>query len=166
MIELKTDMGSLDDKPQIKYLKRAAKKNLHEILCEIKEISRAKRRPDKRRKYFHLLQILADLRLITLPPNLEEKLYGDESAGVYECMEQIEVTANPAEPKVVYILPDAEEGERILPPEFNCIGFKYVAQCVNRRDGEISREFAKYLEKWTRPAGEERPETAGSSQPA
>ena len=165
LIELKTDMGSLDDKAQIEYLKCAAKKDLHQILCEIKAISGAERSPDKRKKYFHLLRILADLCLITLPPNLEEKLYGGKSTGVYKCIEQIEVTANPAKPQVVYILPYAEKGKEILPREFDCIGFKDVAQCVSRRDGEISREFAKYLEKWTKPAGEERPQTAVCSQP-
>lgn len=152
LIELKTDMHSMDD-TQIEYLKSAAGKELHQILCGLRELCTANRSHNSRKKYFYLLRILADLHLVTLPPDLEEKICGGNPRGVYECMERIGVTPNHARPEIVYILPDAEGGKKELDPQFNCIGFKYIAGFLKKRRGEIRQRFAECLENWIEPAG-------------
>ena len=161
LIELKTDLNSLNC-GQAEYLKCATGKTMTEILCELKEICATKRPSDHRKKYFHLLRQLACLGVIRVDPALEEKVYGSPQ-GVTDLLKKgVTVTTidDGKRPRVIYVLPNAEEGksklqhcQQLQPFDFDCIGFDEFADCV-KQQGEIGERFAKRIRGWTTPPGD------------
>lgn len=73
LVELKTENRSIRD-AQEKYLRCAVKRGLGAVLNDIRCMASAKR-PYARRKYFHLLEAIEALDLMTLPPDLKESLF-------------------------------------------------------------------------------------------
>ena len=141
LIELKTDMTSLRG-GQEEYLERAIKRGLGALLLDIASMAKAKN-PRVRRKYFHLLQAVADLDLMTLPPNLEERIYC-RPRGVYKCIEQIIIPEALPKVAVIHVLPKkvkATEG-------MDCIDFESFAAVVEN-GGDFGRRFAASLREWT-----------------
>ena len=139
LIELKTDIGSLRDS-QNRYLATAVERGMTKLLHDVKSMAKA-RNLRARRKYFHLLQAIADLSLMELPAELEEKIYGD-AHGVYECIDDINISHTVCQLEVIYVLPKAEDGK-------DCIDFATFAGVVEKR-GELGRRFAKSLLEWAR----------------
>ena len=147
LIELKTDMRSLRES-QEGYLKRAVERGLARVLCDVRSMAQA-RALYARQKYFHLLQAIAALGLMSLPPDLERKIYGP-SRGVYDCIDSIEIpTALPAI-AVIHVLPEAIAG-------MDCIDFESFAGSVENR-GELGGRFAASLRDWAQTeAGDKTP---------
>lgn len=134
LIELKTDVNSLRD-AQEDYLNRAVDKGLAALLCDIRSMAKAKNRR-ARRKYFHLLKAIADLDLMILPAELEDRIYGSPQ-GVYECIDRIEIPSALPDIEMIHVLPMAVEG-------MDCIDFEGLAAVVEDR-GQIGRLFAASL---------------------
>ncbi len=106
-------------------------------------------KPYARRKYFHLLWMLDDLRLIALPPGLMNKIY-DDSRGVHECIDDIAVASPLPTLELIHILPKAIDTT-------DCIDFETFASIIQCR-GDIGKGFARHLRQWARvEAGTERP---------
>ncbi|MCY4558943.1 MAG: hypothetical protein OXF79_21720 [Chloroflexi bacterium] len=137
LIELKTDMGSLRDS-QEDYLNRAVARGLDAVLCDIRSIAKA-RNPRVRRKYYHLLRAIAALDLMTLPPDLERRIY-DDSHGVYDCINRIRIPSALPDIEVIHVLPGSRKA-------MQCIDFKSFAIAVEEQ-GEIGERFAASLRTW------------------
>ena len=140
LVELKTDMASLRGS-QEEYLERAVKGGLGALLRDIVSMAKA-RNPRARRKYFHLLQHLAALDLMTLPLELEERIH-DRPRGVYGCIETIDIPAALPEIAVIHVLPKTGKATEGM----NCIGFESFA-AVAESTGEFGRRFAASLREW------------------
>ena len=138
LIELKTDMGSLRD-TQEEYLNRAVRRGLAKLLHDIRSMSKAKD-PQARRKYFHLLTTIAELDLIVLPPELQDRIYG-APRGVHCCIDGIAIPPALPDIEVIHVLPKKVEGK-------DCIDFESFATAIEDR-GEIGRRFATSLRNWS-----------------
>lgn len=147
LIELKTDMGSLNDK-QCKALQKAADKDMPELLCDLREIASA---TQDREKYFYLLQSVADLGLFE-PDQLIQlrKIVYSAGSEYKKCIEGIRTTHSRPALKVIYILPHKGKDK-------DCIDFEYFADHIEER-GEIAALFANYLRCWNK-------QKAGAQEP-
>ena len=144
LIELKTDMRSLR-KHQEDYLACAVKRGMPEILCDVRRMAKARERR-AREKYFHLLRSIACLGLMTLPDDLEHKIY-ESPRGVYECLDRTVIASPSPSVGVIHVLPQAIDGK-------DCIDFETFARVVENQS-EIGKRFAESLRNWTRlEAGE------------
>ena len=139
LIELKTDERSFRERQQA-YLRRAVERGLAAVLHDIKSIAKAKD-PQVRRKYFHLLKAIAALDLMSLPPELEGKIF-DLSQGVHACIDRIGIPSTLPDIEVIHILPKAEHA-------LDCIDFASFADAVQHQ-GKIGRRFAASLRAWAR----------------
>ena len=111
-------------------------------------------KPYARRKYFHLLWTLHKLKLIELPSDLADKIYGPPR-GVHECIDAIRIAPVLPDLEAIHVLPTAKDTT-------NCIDFQTFARVVQSR-GEIGREFAGQLRQWARiEAGAARPGDAST----
>ncbi len=137
LVELKTEKRSIRV-VQEKYLKRAVERGLDPVLNEIKSMAKAKK-PYARRKYFHLLKAIEALHLMTLPSDLEDKIFGNPR-GVYECIDKIEIPATLPDIEVIHVLPMECD-------DMDCIAFESFARVVENR-GDIGRRFAESLRQW------------------
>jgi hypothetical protein len=152
LVELKTDMASLRD-AQEDYLNRAVKRGMAALLCDIRSMARAKNLP-ARRKYFHLLKAVAELGLMILPDDLEDRIYSSPQ-GVYECINRIVIPSALPDIEVIHVLPTAVEG-------MDCIDFERFAAVVEDR-GLIGRRFAASLRGWSGiKAGDRWPDPAAA----
>lgn len=150
LIELKTDMGSLRA-IQEDYLNRAVRRGLAALLRDIRSMAKAKN-PQARRKYFHLLTAIAALDLMTLPPELEEKIH-DRPRGVYVCIDEIKILPALPDIEVIHVLPK-------IAKDMDCIDFESFATFVEDQ-GEIGKRFAASLRSWSAiEAGDRWPATA------
>lgn len=148
LIELKTDLGSL--RPSQKdYLNRAERRGLNCVLHDLRDMAKATN-VQARRKYFHLLQAIADLGLMRLPPGLEDKIHGP---GVYELIESIEIVPDFPSLEVIYVLPGTPKSSDGM----DIIYFQSFADVV-RPCGEIGARFADSLCKWSNVKPGERPQ--------
>ncbi len=138
LIELKTDMGSLRA-TQEEYLNRAVRRGLAALLRDVRSMAKAKN-PQARRKYFHLLKALAALDLMTLPPELEERIH-DHPHGVYDCIDGIGIRRALPDIEVIHVLPKTVK-------DMDCIDFESFATFVEDR-GEIGKRFAASLRSWS-----------------
>ena len=57
----------------------------------------------------HLLKAIAALGLMTLPPDLEGKIY-DHPSGVYKCIDGIGILSALPDIEVIHVLPEAAKG--------------------------------------------------------
>ncbi len=151
LVELKTDMGSLRD-VQEDYLKRAVERGMAALLCDIRSMAKAKSL-QARRKYFHLLKDVAALDLMTLPAELEDRIYRSPQ-GVYECIDRIEIPSALPDIEVIHVLPKTKQ-------KMDCIDFESFAAVVEDR-GTMGNRFAASLRSWSDiKAGDRWPDNAG-----
>ena len=152
LVELKTDMGSLRD-TQENYLSRAVERGLAALLRDIRSMAKA-RNPQARRKYFHLLKAIAELDLMILPGELQNRVY-DSPRGVYGCIDRIRIPSTLPDIEVIHVLPDTVEGK-------DCIDFENFATIAEDR-GEIGKRFAASLRSWSAiEAGDRWPDSASA----
>ena len=144
LIELKTDMNSLRKKQKC-YLARAANRGMAELLSDVKTMAKTNG-PRARRKYFHLLQAIADLGLLKLPAELGEKIYGSPR-GVYQCIDDISIAPTLPQIEIIYVLPEARDGID------KYIDFEDFAR-VAEKTGEVGQRFAMSLREWARNEAE------------
>ena len=150
-IELKTDMGSLDD-GQIKALDDSAKKGMTHIFSELLSIASSRGDKQERQKYFQMLKYLERLHLITeMPPELENLMFDDISTGVDPLLKGIKACGGDRTPKIVYILPEHRDI-----PRSRVIDFKQFASVV-KDCGPLGERFAESLIRWIKRAGSQKP---------
>ena len=155
LVELKTDLGSVNPGQQ-RYLRRASKAGMEELVGGIIQLCGNSK---KRRKYVHLLHLLAKLNLVSISD--VEGLYGltfDVPRSGWTKAFNANVSSGDRDwptCQVVYVQPTPKK-----PLEcFTYIYFDDVARIVGKR-GELGRVFARYLETWKCPAGNRDPREA------
>ena len=145
LIELKTDMGSIDKK-QICYLQRAKRRGMLKVLEDLKSVVQAS---DEKKKYYYLLNTLSELGLFELPPNLKGLIYKDSYRGLTKSIEnkinKICIPELCPKIEVVYIQPRPCENNKV--DRFNYIYFREFAKSI-KNQGELGAMFACYLRKW------------------
>ena len=150
LIELKTDLRSRRQS-QEDYLSRAMTCGLNCILHDLRDIAKAKD-VQARRKYYCLLNAVADLGLMKLPFGLEDKIYCDGNPrGVYKLIESIEIVPDLPSLEVIHVLPCIPEDSEGM----DIIDFRSFADVV-KPCGEIGARFADSLRKWSKDKPGER----------
>ncbi len=146
LIELKTDMSSRRMEQDV-YLTSSAEKYMDEILRDLKSIVQAS---SEKKKYFHLLSALSELGLISLPENLECKIFSKNSRGLKSSIDEISIVRS-SRLEVVYVQPRKSKEDK--PDEaHHYIYFDEFAEIVESQ-GKLGRQFACYLREWkTDPA--------------
>ena len=159
LIELKTDMKSIDKKREpnrISVLKNAAMAQIIDGLKSIAKSESVRRDPQTRGKYFRLFYELENMKLIKIPnrDDFEELLprrqmkkpkYEQYIEEIYE----VGIGKSPSL-KIVYVVPESDpilcDVDRIYFEEFACI--------VERGQGskEVRSLIACYLRKWVQDA--------------
>ena len=91
LIEIKTDMGSQRES-QKEYLKRAVKKGMCNVIRDLKKVAEVRNNKQNRKKYYHLLHSLCQMKVITLPKKLEDVMYSENSKGVFDHINGIRLT--------------------------------------------------------------------------
>ena len=158
LVELKTDMNS-KSVGQDRYLRDACGMGLARLVCGIFEICRS--RGCNRRKYVHLLHLLAKLKLVTMsnPGKLHEMTFYPKPKPYWttKALELVEpaLQGKLKHTRVIYIQPRKSDPK----PGFEYIYFRDVADIVQRY-GEMGRVFAKFLRRWTEDPGRSAPQTA------
>lgn len=152
-VELKTDLGSVDDN-QISYYSNASGKKLCDILCGLKSIVKRTNGKDERAtrqnrlKYLCLLQALATMNLVQASKQDIQKLRGianqERAYGWTTGIEALEPMSCDFKPQVIYVLPNETEG---LPSNFTQITFEEFAKETEKR-GALGKRFAKSLRYW------------------
>jgi hypothetical protein len=132
LVELKTDGLSRRDR-QDKYLVDAQSVGMTALLRGVVQIAGA---TQQKRKYLHLLALLADVGLVTLPADLD----GSAAGKLCAKPEQIEVTNQVKSIDLVYLQPHKTQPEEI--------GFAELAQWMERFDDPLSVRFRQSLEQW------------------
>ena len=153
LVELKTDLRSLRD-TQEDYLNRAVGRGLAKLLCDVRSMAKAKD-PQARRKYFHLLRAIAELDLMVLPAELQDRIYGPPR-GVYDCIDRIAIPSALPAIEVIHVLPKTVEFK-------DCVDFESFAAAIEDH-GEIGSRFAASLRSWSAiAAGDRWPDAASES---
>lgn len=136
LIELKTDMDSINDK-QATYLKKATKKKLNKLVNDVKQIAG---NSPYYRKYVYLLRLLSELQLIGSVNDVEAKAFAANPRGVKDAIRNVKDTAPECFPRIVYIQPKGPSSDWI-------ITFDQVSKVVAEH-GPMGEVFAEYLTKW------------------
>lgn len=166
LVELKTDMGSIDD-DQKEYLCKAREKGLGPLVCGVIKICNA---TDYQSKYVHLLHLLRHLELVKIPD--QDKLYQmtfpTPRRGWTKAFEGVkpDVEGKLEHTRVIYIQPrknqpskvNGESSETKADNNFQYICFRDVAEIVQRY-GDLGCVFAHYLRKWAEDPGRRYPRT-------
>ena len=156
LVELKTDMTSIDD-DQKEYLSNARNMGVGPLvegivrICETKGIR-------KRSKYVHLLNLLAKLELVVNPnrDKLFQMTFPKPRPGWTKAFGvKPDVIGKLEHTRVIYIQP-YESTEKN--PYFKYIYFRDVAEIV-QRFGDLGSVFAHYLRKWAEDPGRRYPRT-------
>ena len=153
LVELKTDMSSID-KNQEAYLRLARDRKLGPLVRGIVEICENSK---KRSKYVHLLHLLANLELVSIPDR--DKLYRMTfpipRAGWTNEFKEVKPTVDGKleHTRVIYIQP-RESNQPV--EDFEYIFFDEVAD-VAQRLGDLGCIFANFLRQWTTNPGTRKP---------
>ena len=150
LIELKTDVSSRRTQ-QDEYLTSAAKKCMDKILCDLKSIVQAS---TEKKKYYHLLNALCELDLISLAENLESKIYPENSRGLKNAIDKISIL-NSSRLVVVYVQP-REHCDDKPDDKHHYLYFDEFADYVESQ-GDMGGLFAGYLRKWIEDPAEQPP---------
>ena len=136
LVELKTDSTSRREK-QDWYLRKASEAGLKTLLRGVLDIFAA---TAAKRKYYHLLLLLEELKLLAIPPFMKELARKDSLVGITEASRGVIVECGEVTPRIVYIQPHGDSE--------NSISFNFFANVVRRHDDELSVRFAKSLDAW------------------
>lgn len=165
LIEFKTDMGSLRP-DQFTYLKAAKDKindknfGFKKILVELWTVFAA---TNDKQKYYHLFNILEENNLLSLPNDLQNKLYSGKLQGISKLIEAGMVPTNINEAKIVFIQPkdfsdeEIEKHSEYKLSEMTRITFENVIECLTDINTPFSKLFASYIQTWTFEAGTQPP---------
>ena len=143
---------SLRSKRQDDFLKRIAARGFKSIVEGVKHLAQYST-PDDAPRYFHLLYALQDAGFVELPDVLMRQVEGCETAEFPRnwriLFEQVRVLDADPDVSVVYIQPEATEGE--------CITFDNVARHLAQFDDEFSTQFARSVVTWKKEPGSKPP---------
>lgn len=163
LVELKTDMTSVDDK-QKTYLSDARNLGLGPLVDGIVRICGTKG-IRKRSKYVHLIDLLAKLELVTIPEreSLYQMTFPQPRSGWTKAFDGVKpaVDGKLENTRVIYIqprIPIPESAKDKLGQDFEYIYFRDVAEIV-RWLGDLGSVFAHYLRKWAEDPGRRYPRT-------
>lgn len=135
-VELKTDMQSRRTE-QDWYLIAAKEVGLAGLLEGLKLIFLA---TNEKQKYFHLLDSLAGLGLLRVPPQMRDTMQGSSLRGAREAASGIEVTCLVTQHRIVYVQPVGAGPDVITFADF--------AAAVGQQDDPLSCRFAQSLARW------------------
>jgi hypothetical protein len=135
-VELKTEDASRRSK-QDNYLLAAQDVGLSSLLEGLLEIFRT---TNYRRKYFCLLEYLADMGLVRIPMSLSEIMTRPNLQGATAASREIEVTSQVEECLIVYVQPNG------IGPDI--VSFREFQAVVQEYDDPISQRFAQALSEW------------------
>lgn len=144
LVELKTDQDSLND-VQNRYLSAAQEKDFKLMLDDLLKIFRA---TNSKRKYFCLLQHLAQIGLLHIPEHVHTIMQSTTLQGINEASHGIVITSKIKKPKIVYVQPNESNN-----PGETVITFNEFSKIVARHDDPLSQRFATSLKAWTIKAG-------------
>ncbi len=135
----KTDGHSRRDK-QDEYLAAAKKVGLAALLGGLLEIFRA---TEAKRKYFHLLDMLARMNLLRIPSRVYElmNLLRIPASEVSAASTDIQIIRPVQEHHIVYVQPNGTDA--------NVISFDDFRGVVERHGDEFARRFAQSLSEWS-----------------
>ena len=151
LVELKTDAASRRDQ-QDHYLHVAADLGLTKLLeGYIKNLQNT----SAHQKYFHLTNALASLRLLQLPPEVQQFTYPKPKPGLRAQLRRITTGEVPQQLKVVYVQPTGGGADGV-------IDFDFVATHLEAMESAFAARFALSLRRWRRPAGSEVPQRDGT----
>ena len=136
MTELKTEGMSRNVK-QDKYLLAAQAVGFEGLLDGVLKIFRA---TAAKRKYFHLLDLLARVGYLHIPEDMYRIIQKDSLAGINKESEDIEIDCEAKQPEILYLQPNGD-GEGVL-------SFAEFKRTVETFDDPISRRFAESLDEW------------------
>jgi hypothetical protein len=145
-VEFKTDQDSRRS-GQDQYLTNAVRVGFREILRVLVEILGA---TSSRRKYYHLLHLLAQAGQIRLGEELCSRPYPDSDRGLKYGADCVEITASDKPIRVIYIQPKASDG-------CECIDFGRIVAHLKPFHDPFTRLFCEYLQRWQVAAGTEAP---------
>ena len=158
LIELKTDMNSIDEKQKCNLLK-AKKAGLGRLLQGIIEICKSdgvKNSAPKSKKYAHLMFQLEELGFVELDNEYKKKVFAYDRTGLKAALDLNKVSSLCNDERgieVVFIQP-----QPIMQQADQCrvIDFDKFASHIKEDDG-LGKMFARYLDKWKKQAGERNP---------
>ena len=147
LIEVKTDMESLEEE-QYGYLIRAKERGMACILSELRKIAQATR---SRRKYLHLINALAKIKLMELSGELEEEMNKEGANVSPKLMSGIEVChSTDSQIEVVFVQPIEATSDKDT--GFCHIYFDEIASSIQSY-GDLGCLFAGYLMRWKTDPG-------------
>lgn len=135
-VELKTDGQSRNEK-QDKYLDASRKAGLKKLLKGILKIFQV---TNSKRKYFCLLDMLAQAGFLDIPHQMYEIIRRESLQGITEIAENVRVLDCPKESEIVYVQPNGQ-GSGI-------ITFKELREVVEAQNDPVSERLARSLEEW------------------
>lgn len=152
LVELKTDMASKGEK-QAEDLGRAANVGLKELVAGVIDIAGA---TPYKKKYVHLLRMLADLQLIEYEDDLFPVRRVHYRSALKTIQDSVDSRKEWPSLELVYVQPTTNVT--------NVINFNEFADTVEEVDRtDIRRKFACYLREWAaREAGERDPRRPSS----
>lgn len=145
-VELKTDAASRRD-GQDAYLEKAKGLRFRRIVEGVRAILLT---TSAHQKYHHLAVVLARLGYLTLPSDIWTYMAHEPDPRLLSQLEQIVVSADDPAVEVIYIQPEATQGDR-------CIDFATFADHVGSHTDPFSKMFAEHLRKWRSLAGAQQP---------
>ena len=153
LVELKTDMSSIDYAQEC-YLRCARDRNLGPLVEGVVTICKDSR---KRRKYVHLLHLLANLGLVSIEEReaLYRKTFPTPQSGwsnVFDCVKAT-VDGKLKCTQIIYIQPRESKKPK---KDLEYIYFDDVADIVQPL-GDLGRIFADYLRQWKCDPGKREP---------
>jgi hypothetical protein len=135
-VELKTE-GSSRRPAQDRYLTAARDAGLVRLLNGLLDIFRA---TNAKRKYFCLLELLAEMDLLDIPLALRQIMKRPNLSGANDASRSIRVTARVTRHRIVYVQPNGNGDDIISFSDFRAI--------VEQYDDPVSQRFAKSLTEW------------------
>ena len=135
-VELKT-VDSSRREQQDNYLAAAKAAGLAPLLAGVLDIFRAS---SSRRKYFYLLERLADLGLLNIPGTLHDIMLRPVPTGAAQASRAVTITSQVSACQIVYVQPHGSGPE--------IISFNDFRSVVSKHEDELSARFAESLAKW------------------
>jgi hypothetical protein len=130
LVELKTDMGSIDEK-QYKDLKKVQQEVVLSDIVEGIKIVYKKSKSKYRAKYGYLLKQLCNLKIIDNDYNFK-----------------IEPSKQNTKNELFYLMPDYDKKKKII-PESGTITFDDVRQGLSEEEDPLTVNFVEALKHWT-----------------
>ena len=156
LVELKTDMGSLDEKQLCKMVEvKEHDDGFRDFICGVIRIAQA---TSDRRKYAQLIWRLHEVGAVSVPLRFKELRMEKPTpglggkTGVFQCCRTTE-TYSGTKAELVLVSPPIPDAKKTKVPDGICrIGFREYADIIHST-GDLESTLAYYLLRWQCPAG-------------